>query len=262
MPLKQTSSRGQTRARQRPRLGRPFADVLEAERKRQGRRRGRQGGIPRTARPTRLEQPRHFLCRFRSSPEGRRRPGPLLVACAAGCRRPRTRRITLFRGRPAASPAGKIRRSHSHSQLRHEIPEERCSIGTRTRRGLYGLRRFDDAADAFLRTIAIAPEIEQPYVFLGKFLDQIPLRVPELTKKFIEYETANPSKSDRILSPRQSAECTVGRARDGAEAAGESPGDKRARCRRALRTWRGVRPHAPLRRCGARIRESCRTRSQ
>jgi tetratricopeptide (TPR) repeat protein len=59
----------------------------------------------------------------------------------------------------------------------------------------YGLRRFDDAADAFLRTIAIAPDIEQPYVFLGKFLDQIPLRVPELTKKFIEYETANPSKS-------------------------------------------------------------------
>jgi tetratricopeptide (TPR) repeat protein len=59
----------------------------------------------------------------------------------------------------------------------------------------YGLRRFDDAAEAFLRTIAIAPEIEQPYVFLGKFLDQIPLRLPELTKKFIEYETANPSKS-------------------------------------------------------------------
>jgi tetratricopeptide (TPR) repeat protein len=59
----------------------------------------------------------------------------------------------------------------------------------------YGLRRFDDAAEAFLRTIAISPDLEQPYVFLGKFLDQIPLRLPELTKKFIEYETANPSKS-------------------------------------------------------------------
>jgi tetratricopeptide (TPR) repeat protein len=59
----------------------------------------------------------------------------------------------------------------------------------------YGLRRFDDAAEAFLRTIAIAPHIEQPYVFLGKFLDQIPLRLPEVTKKFIEYEAANPSKS-------------------------------------------------------------------
>jgi tetratricopeptide (TPR) repeat protein len=57
----------------------------------------------------------------------------------------------------------------------------------------YGLRRFDDAAGAFLRTIAIAPDTDQPYVFLGKFLDQIPGRLPEVTKKFIEYETANPS---------------------------------------------------------------------
>jgi len=59
----------------------------------------------------------------------------------------------------------------------------------------YGLRRFDDAAESFLRTIAIAPDIEQPYVFLGKFLDQIPLRLPAVTKKFVEYEAANPSKS-------------------------------------------------------------------
>jgi tetratricopeptide (TPR) repeat protein len=63
----------------------------------------------------------------------------------------------------------------------------------------YGLRRLDDAAGAFLRTIAIAPDIEQPYVFLGKFLDQIPLRLPEVTKKFIEYEAANPSKSAAYL---------------------------------------------------------------
>ena len=46
----------------------------------------------------------------------------------------------------------------------------------------YGLRRFDEAAGAFLRTIAIAPEVEQPYIFLGKFLDQIPGRLPEVTE--------------------------------------------------------------------------------
>ncbi len=45
----------------------------------------------------------------------------------------------------------------------------------------YGLRRFDDAADAFLRTIEIAPETEQPYTFLGKILDQIPSRLPQVT---------------------------------------------------------------------------------
>ncbi len=59
----------------------------------------------------------------------------------------------------------------------------------------YGLRRFDDAAGAFLRTIAIAPGTDQPYVFLGKFLDQIPARLPEVTKRFVEYETANPSNA-------------------------------------------------------------------
>ncbi len=30
-------------------------------------------------------------------------------------------------------------------------------------------------------------------MFLGKFLDQIPARLPEVTKRFIEYETANPA---------------------------------------------------------------------
>jgi len=59
----------------------------------------------------------------------------------------------------------------------------------------YGLRRFDDAAAAFLRTIAIDPAIEQPYTFLGKFLDQIPGRLPEVTKIFAAYATANPTKA-------------------------------------------------------------------
>ena len=59
----------------------------------------------------------------------------------------------------------------------------------------YGLRRFDEAAGAFLRTIEIAPEIEQPYVFLGKFLDQIPNRIDVVTKKFADYEAANPASS-------------------------------------------------------------------
>ena len=63
----------------------------------------------------------------------------------------------------------------------------------------YGLRRFDDAAGAFLRTIAIAPEVEQPYQFLGKFLDQIPGRLPEVTRQFINYETAHPASSTGYL---------------------------------------------------------------
>jgi tetratricopeptide (TPR) repeat protein len=56
----------------------------------------------------------------------------------------------------------------------------------------YGLRRFDEAAAAFLGAIGISPEIEQPYSFLARMLDQIPARVPEVTKHFVAYESAHP----------------------------------------------------------------------
>ena len=59
----------------------------------------------------------------------------------------------------------------------------------------YGLRRFDDAADAFLNTIDVAPETEQPYTFLGKFLDRIPSRLPRITQRFAEYESAHPTNA-------------------------------------------------------------------
>jgi tetratricopeptide (TPR) repeat protein len=63
----------------------------------------------------------------------------------------------------------------------------------------YGLRRFDDAADAFLRTIEIAPEIEQPYTFLGRILDQIPSRLPQVTERFAAYESAHPASAEGYL---------------------------------------------------------------
>lgn len=56
----------------------------------------------------------------------------------------------------------------------------------------YGLRRFPEAAAAFQRTIALAPDIEQPYLFLGKMLDQIPAKIPELIRVFEAYEKAHP----------------------------------------------------------------------
>ena len=63
----------------------------------------------------------------------------------------------------------------------------------------YGLRRFDDAADAFLRAIDIAPEIEQPYTFLGKILDQIPNQLPRVTERFAAYEAAHPASGQAYL---------------------------------------------------------------
>lgn len=63
----------------------------------------------------------------------------------------------------------------------------------------YGLRRFNDAADAFLRTIEIAPETEQPYEFLGRFLDQIPDRLPQVTARFAAYQAAHPGSAEAYL---------------------------------------------------------------
>jgi tetratricopeptide (TPR) repeat protein len=63
----------------------------------------------------------------------------------------------------------------------------------------YGLRRFDDAADAFLSVIGITPEAEQPYTFLGKMLDQIPSRLPQVTQRFAEYESAHPADAGAYL---------------------------------------------------------------
>jgi tetratricopeptide (TPR) repeat protein len=63
----------------------------------------------------------------------------------------------------------------------------------------YGLRRFDEAADAFLRTIEIAPETEQPYQFLGRFLDQIPSRLPDVAERFAAYEALHPQSATGYL---------------------------------------------------------------
>lgn len=56
----------------------------------------------------------------------------------------------------------------------------------------YGLRRFTDAADCFLRTIQIAPQAEQPYVFLGRMLDQVEDRLPQITESYAAFVKARP----------------------------------------------------------------------
>ncbi len=56
----------------------------------------------------------------------------------------------------------------------------------------YGLRRYSEAATAFQRTISLSPDIQQPYLFLGKMLDQIPDKLPELTRLFEKLEQEQP----------------------------------------------------------------------
>jgi len=63
----------------------------------------------------------------------------------------------------------------------------------------YGLRRFDEAAGAFLNTIAIDADLERPYVFLGRFLGQIPDRLPEAIAVFARYQQSHPDRAAGYL---------------------------------------------------------------
>lgn len=63
----------------------------------------------------------------------------------------------------------------------------------------YGLRSFDESAAAFLRAIESDPNARQPYEFLGKMLDQIPARLPEVTRHFVAFEQSHPNDSMAYL---------------------------------------------------------------
>ncbi len=59
----------------------------------------------------------------------------------------------------------------------------------------YGQRRFDDAIAAFLKVIRIDPQVEQPYVFLGKMLDQAGARLGEITAAVEKWSVRNPTNA-------------------------------------------------------------------
>jgi Flp pilus assembly protein TadD len=66
----------------------------------------------------------------------------------------------------------------------------------------YGQRRFDDAIVAFLKVIQIDPTIEQPYIFLGKILDQSGSHLPEITKDYESWAARDPhnAKAQLVLA--------------------------------------------------------------
>jgi Flp pilus assembly protein TadD len=89
----------------------------------------------------------------------------------------------------------------------------------------YGLRRFGDAADQFLLTARLAPDVEQPYLFLGRMLDQTGPRLPEIARRTAQWAKAHPEDS---RGPVLQAKILM---------AGETPDPKQAEAllRRALR---------------------------
>ena len=56
----------------------------------------------------------------------------------------------------------------------------------------YGQRRFADAVDSFLRTIDLGPDIQQPYLYLARILDDARERLDEVRRRFEAYHHAHP----------------------------------------------------------------------
>jgi tetratricopeptide (TPR) repeat protein len=63
----------------------------------------------------------------------------------------------------------------------------------------YGQRRFEDAVVEFLKVIQINPSIEQPYIFLGKMLDQAGPHLPEITKACETWASRDPQNAKAQL---------------------------------------------------------------
>jgi tetratricopeptide (TPR) repeat protein len=56
----------------------------------------------------------------------------------------------------------------------------------------YAQRKFTEAVDSFLRSIALNPRLDQPHAFLGRILSHVHDRLPEVTARFEALEKAKP----------------------------------------------------------------------
>lgn len=63
----------------------------------------------------------------------------------------------------------------------------------------YGQRRFEDAIVSFLAVIRIDPEVEQPYLFLGRILDQAGPHLSEITQAFENWASRHPQNAKAQL---------------------------------------------------------------
>ncbi|MCP5115314.1 MAG: tetratricopeptide repeat protein, partial [bacterium] len=69
-----------------------------------------------------------------------------------------------------------------------QVPQPELALGV----AYYGQRRFTDAVDSFLGIMHRAPDIPQPYYFLGKMLEHASDRLPEVTERAKHFATRHP----------------------------------------------------------------------
>lgn len=63
----------------------------------------------------------------------------------------------------------------------------------------YGQRRFNDAITAFLKVIELDPAVEQPYLFLGRTLEQAGEHLPQITKAYEGWAVREPGNAKAQL---------------------------------------------------------------
>jgi tetratricopeptide (TPR) repeat protein len=63
----------------------------------------------------------------------------------------------------------------------------------------YGQRRFADAIDAFLQAAKLAPDAEQPHLFLGRLLEHAANRMDDVKERFSAFAKAQPDNASAHL---------------------------------------------------------------
>jgi Flp pilus assembly protein TadD len=58
---------------------------------------------------------------------------------------------------------------------------------------LYGLRRYPETIDAYLLAIQLDPEMEQPYLLLGRMIDQAGAKMPDVSAALATYVSVKPN---------------------------------------------------------------------
>ena len=84
--------------------------------------------------------------------------------------------------------AAAVRVLEEARQIFDKSPQIELALGV----AYYGKRDFAKAVDQFLKTIRLAPDVPQPYLFLGKLLEHAGDRIPEIVASLREREAANP----------------------------------------------------------------------
>jgi len=63
----------------------------------------------------------------------------------------------------------------------------------------YGQRRFDEALTAFLKVIKLDPAVAQPYIFIGRMLEQAGPHLAEITNAYENWAARNPEDAKAQL---------------------------------------------------------------